>query len=393
MDKEIKLSNFNQTLLWFGAAISLAEILAGTLIAPIGFQKGLIAIIIGHLFGAIIFFLVGYIGAKEKITALQSISFTFGKFGVNLFSLLNVIQLIGWSAIMIKTGALALTMSNQAIPISIFSIIIGLFIFIFIIVGFKNLNYINYFAIIALLILSIILAFIIFNNNLNTSTLNQTTIEKLSFGSAIELSITMPLSWTPLISDYTKNNKNVFSGTFSATISYFIGSSFMFIIGIGSAIYCGNQDIITILLSAGLGIFAIIIALLSTITTAFLDVYSGGISIINIFNKINDKIAASIILVIGILLAVFVSMEQYESFLYFIGSVFAPLFAILLVDYYIYHKFNNNKTDIGALIIWLIGFITYRILLNYQTPIGITLPIMIGSAILFVIYKEIKKYV
>lgn len=41
----------SQFLLWMGAAISIAEIVTGTLIAPLGLAKGTLAIIVGHLIG------------------------------------------------------------------------------------------------------------------------------------------------------------------------------------------------------------------------------------------------------------------------------------------------------------------------------------------------------
>ena len=44
---EKKISVFNSGLIWFGAALSIAEILTGTYFAPLGFGKGLLAIIIG----------------------------------------------------------------------------------------------------------------------------------------------------------------------------------------------------------------------------------------------------------------------------------------------------------------------------------------------------------
>ena len=42
-------SLFENGLIWFGAGVSLAEILTGTYFAPLGFQKGIWAIIIGHI--------------------------------------------------------------------------------------------------------------------------------------------------------------------------------------------------------------------------------------------------------------------------------------------------------------------------------------------------------
>ena len=50
---------FENGLIWFGAAVSLAEILTGTYIAPLGFQKGLAAILVGHLIGCVLLYLAG----------------------------------------------------------------------------------------------------------------------------------------------------------------------------------------------------------------------------------------------------------------------------------------------------------------------------------------------
>ena len=61
-----KSSNLAIALIWFTAAISMAEILTGTWFAPLGWQQGLIAIVVGHFIGGSMFFCAGYIGAKTK---------------------------------------------------------------------------------------------------------------------------------------------------------------------------------------------------------------------------------------------------------------------------------------------------------------------------------------
>ena len=66
--EEKHTSIFENGLIWFGAAVSIAEILTGTYFAPLGFQKGLAAIIVGHIIGCMMFFLAGLIGAwLEKV--------------------------------------------------------------------------------------------------------------------------------------------------------------------------------------------------------------------------------------------------------------------------------------------------------------------------------------
>ena len=54
--KECRTGLFENGLIWFGAGVSIAEILTGTYLAPLGFQKGIAAILLGHLIGCVLFF-------------------------------------------------------------------------------------------------------------------------------------------------------------------------------------------------------------------------------------------------------------------------------------------------------------------------------------------------
>ena len=53
---------FENGLIWFGAGVSIAEILTGTYLAPLGMGKGLAAILIGHIIGCLMLFLAGVLG-------------------------------------------------------------------------------------------------------------------------------------------------------------------------------------------------------------------------------------------------------------------------------------------------------------------------------------------
>lgn len=389
MENNMKTTSFSQALLWFGAAVSIAEILTGALIAPLGLMKGTMAILIGHIIGTLVLFLAGYIGAQSKLPAIESTRISFGKYGSYVFSILNILQLLGWTAVMIINGAQALdgvtkeTLHYQ--NVTLWCILIGALICIWIMIGIKNLSTVNIFAVGALFVFTIILGFIVFKG---TPLHNPVFKETITFGAAVELSVIMPLSWLPLISDYTRYVKNEKAGAVSSALGYFAGSTFMYIIGLGAAIYAGTSDISVILLSAGLGLMALVVVVLSTVTTTFLDAYSAGVSFVNMSKIVSEKSAALIVCVVGVILAIFIPTNQYETFLYLIGSVFAPLFAILITDYYI---LKVQSVDKGCLLngknafIWVVGVIAYRMLMPYNSPIGITLPVMFGIGILSII--------
>lgn len=67
-----------------------------------------------------------------------------------------------------------------------------------------------------------------------------------------------------------------------------------------------------------------------------------------------------------------------ESFLYLIGSVFAPMIAIQIANYYILKKdYSKQQAHVFDLLLWCIGFVVYRQFMNIDTPIGSTVPVMI----------------
>ena len=95
---------FENGLIWFGAGVSIAEILTGTYLAPLGMGKGLAAILIGHIIGCLMLFLAGVIGGRVRKSAMETVKMSFGQKGSILFAVLNVLQLVGWTAIMIYDG-------------------------------------------------------------------------------------------------------------------------------------------------------------------------------------------------------------------------------------------------------------------------------------------------
>ena len=382
-----KTSVFENSLIWFGAAVSIAEILTGTYFASLGFLKGLLAIVLGHLVGCILLFLAGMIGAKTQKSAIDTVKISFGTKGGIFFAILNILQLFGWTGIMIYDGASA---TQGILPIGhfIWCVVIGGLILVWILIGVKNLGKLNVIAISALFLMTIILSFIIFKGGIVFNKGDNS----MSFGAAMELSIAMPLSWLPLISDYTKEAKEPVKATAASSIVYGFVSIWMYIIGMSAALFTMESDIAKILLKAGLGIMGLFIVVLSTVTTTFLDVYSAGVSTESIFSKIKSKWVAVAVTVIGTLGAIILPMDDITGFLYLIGSVFAPMIAIQIADFFILKISNDKKLfSIKNIIIWVTGFIIYRILMKFDTPVGSTIPSMLITIFISVAVSNVFK--
>ena len=194
-----KTTAFQNSLIWFGAAVSLAEILTGTYFAPLGMGKGLLAIIVGHVIGCVLFFLARLIGGRERKSAMETTKMSFGYRGGLLFALLNVLQLVGWTGIMIYDGAVA-TNGIFEVGIWVWSIVIGLLIIVWIAIGITNLGLLNKITMALLFVLTVVLSVVVFRGG----NPGATSADTLTFGAAVELAVSMPLSWLPVISDYTR---------------------------------------------------------------------------------------------------------------------------------------------------------------------------------------------
>ena len=294
---------------------------------------------------------------------------------------MNVLQLVGWTAIMIYDGALA---ADGVMHTGrwIWCLVIGALIILWIVIGITNLGKINTVAMAALFILTLILCKVIFTG----SGVGTPSDDSMTFGAAVELAVAMPLSWLPLISDYTREAKEPVKATAVSVVTYGIVSCWMYVIGMGAAIITGEYDIAQIMLKAGLGILGLLIIVFSTVTTTFLDAYSAGISSETVVSRWNGKHVAIVVTVIGTVAAIVYPMDNITDFLYLIGSVFAPMIAIQIADFFLLKQDKSSRAvHVPNLIIWVIGFVVYRILMNVDIPVGNTLPDMVITIILCLI--------
>ena len=379
--EEKKTSVFENGLIWFGAGVSLAEILTGTYFAPLGFGRGLAAILLGHVIGCALLFAAGLIGGRTGKSAMETVKLSFGKKGALIFAALNVLQLVGWTAIMIYDGALAAD-GVLAAGRWVWCLGIGALIVVWLLVGIRNLGKLNTVAMAALFLLTVVLSVVIFRGH------GAAADGELSFGAAVELAVAMPLSWLPLISDYTRSAEKPAAAPAVSAAVYGLVSCWMYVIGMGAAIFAGESDLAQIILKAGIGAAGLLVIVLSTVTTTFMDAYSAGVSSESLSAKLPGKWVAVAAAVIGTLGAIIFPMDDITGFLYLIGSVFAPMVAIQIADFFLLRRDRSAKGfDWRSLAIWLVGFALYRVLMTVDIPVGCTLPDMAVTALLCVVFR------
>jgi len=380
MDKRTGL--FANGIIWFGVAISVSEIEAGIEIGAAAARDSLwLPLVLGHIFGGILLFFVGLIGARVRLNAMETTKSSFGKYGSKFFAALNTFQLLAWVAVLNAQGASALAGLNLPISFPLTCVILAALIAAWVYVGIRRSANVTTVVMAALAVLLAILSVKLFGLGSSSSAAGNAATA-LKFWNIFEISIAMPISWLPVISDYTKDAEKPVKATAISAIAYTFASLWMYIIGIEiSGIGAGNNIAQAILL-AGLGIPGIIIVVLSTVTTNFLAANSAGESSKAIYSKINPKIAGVVVSFLSAALAISGIMEHYISFLYLIASVFAPMAAVLLVSFY----FSKERTEsLGAwlwnIFAWLAGFIAYQVAEHFDSVfLGPTLLAVIVSA-------------
>ncbi len=367
---------FANGIIWFGAAVSVAEIEAG-----IQSGNNWAALILGHLLGGALLFAVGLIGARARLNAMDSTASAFGKNGAKFFALLNLLQLVGWTSVMIAQGASAIGGLELPLGSTILSIGLAILVAAWIFIGLKDSAHI---ATVAMALLAVLVAILTFKLFGSASAASNASTETLSFWAAFELSVAMPLSWLPLVSDYTKNAERPFAATATSAIVYTIVSIWMYAIGILIA-SSGAENLSKAILSVGLGIPGILIVVFSTVTTTFLDAYSAGESAKTICGRLNPKIVGVIVCAVGVVLSASGIIDRYTSFLHLIASVFAPMAAVFAVSHYIVKR----ALPVWNLVAWAVGFGVYQF--AGESPIGPTMTAMAISAVLALAGKLAKR--
>lgn len=367
-----KTSVFANGVIWFGAAVSVAEIEAG-----IQSGNNWLALILGHLLGGLMLFAVGFMGAKARVNAMESTAGVFGKYGAKFFAVLNVTQLVGWTAVMIAQGSTAVGALFGNAPFAVWCVVLAVLVAAWIFVGLRNFSRVASVAMGLLALLTAVLSFKIFGQAFAEAPVLG---EALPFWVVFEISAAMPLSWLPLISDYTKNAEKPLKATATSAIVYTVVSIWMYAIGMAIA-SLGVATLPAAILAVGLGAVGVVVVIFSTVTTTFLDAYSAGESAKTIYGKLNPKLVGVVVCAIGVLLAISGIIDRYTDFLYLIASVFAPMAAVLVVAHYVVRRGAPSRVIlVWNLVAWFVGFMVYQF--AGESPIGPTLTAMLSSAAL-----------
>jgi nucleobase:cation symporter-1, NCS1 family len=372
------LGLFDLTLLWGNLSVSLLVIVAAAGLVPmLSFKQALLAILIGALAGNLLLGLAGAIGADARVPGMVLLRAPLGRRGSYAPTVLNVAQNLGWSTfelIIISTAAAALSERVfgfearwlWALLFGAVSLALGLFGPI----GFVR-RYVRRFAVWAVAASIVYLTWWALDKA-NLHALWRTGGSGgLSLGQGIDLVIASVVSWTPLAADYTRFARGRRSAFFGAGAGYFLPTLWCFALGAVLVLARDLSDPAQIPSAVASGsVLAVVALLMLTVDEsdeAFADVYSTAVSLQNLVPRASQRTLIVLVAATATGGAIAIDLGNYLTFLYLLGSVFVPLFGVLLADWLV-RGAHYGERDVFAgpavrwetLCAWVVGFGLYQ---------------------------------
>jgi len=407
---ERNLNGMDFLLLWSGAAVSLAEIWAGGLLVPLGITAGILAVLLGHLIGNTPLALGGIIGTKTGLPSMVCIRPSFGVRGSYFATVLNLVQLVGWTGVMLWIGGQA-AQAVRPFPGAGFRgwvLVAGIVTTLWAVLGHRFWKWVQRIAVTALLLLCCVMTYVLFSQYGWDQLTKISSKGSMPFMVGLDLVIAMPMSWLPLVCDYSRFGKSTPAAFWGTWIGYFLVSSWMYVLGLSAALATGSATpesmVLQLMVGMGLALPAVIIVLFSTFTTTFLDIYSTAVSSLNIWPKLGERRGSILCGILGTALALVFPATAYESFLLFIGSVFCPLFGVVLADYFVLRRGKYFEKDSQgrelywyaagfnpwAFVSWAGGFGIYH-LLQRATSLGSSIPSLVITGVIYLALMALWK--
>jgi putative hydroxymethylpyrimidine transporter CytX len=277
---------------------------------------------------------------------MDTVTWDLGGHGGVLAALCNVIQLVGWTVIMIVQAGSALKGVMPELSFTLTVTVLSALVLIWALIFRSPAGRLN--DLMVVLLASLCLALF----------LEALAVDKTAAGAAggsmslilaIELSIAMPVSWLPLIGDYTCRARDKYTAAALPFLGYSLGSIAMYLLGLFIGVTSG-KDIFAFIADSQYRLPACGVVVLSTLTTAFLDLYSAAVSSQLIVKSQNIRTPILIIGLLSAAMAIFFPVEGYslilENFLINIGLVFVPIYTVLFLEFLI------KKPECGRLYNW-----------------------------------------
>lgn len=387
--------------LWFSLGIGLLVLQAGALLTPaLSLGAALGAILVGSMLGVVLLALAGVVGADSGLASMAMLRPALGVRGASVPAIINVIQLVGWGAFeIIVMGDAADALARSAFGVSApaaWTLLFGALATAIAVLGPVSFvrRFLRAWGLWLLLAAAAWLTLRLLATHDLADLFSRPAAGGMGFGGAVDLVVAMPLSWLPLIADYTRFGRSpgaVFRGS---ALGFFVANVWFYALGAAYGLAAGEVSLVAALATAGSGL-ALLLILLDETDNAFADIHSAAVSAATLTPGRVPLMTLGFGIVCT-LIALALPLAQYEGFLLLIGSLFAPLFGVMLADHFWVRrrKVAADEIDrrggaywfaggwnVAGIAAWVIGIATFHAVTALAPGLGATLPALVIAGV------------
>ncbi|MHB1251815.1 MAG: purine-cytosine permease family protein [Acidimicrobiales bacterium] len=320
------------------------------------------AIVVGTVLGTLVVALSGVAGARTGAPAMVLLRGLFGRRLSYVPTVMNVIQLLGWGVFELVTIATAAHTVEPGLARWVYIVMAGAITGL---LTLRPLGAIRILRRVATPVVLVVLGYLsveLLGHHLPSLTHGTWS----GYWAATDTVIAVAVSFAPLAADYTRHSRSTRTAFFGAFIGYSVTQILCYVIGLIALVTVAKNpsDIYGAFIAVPLG--SLCFALLATreLDQSFADVYSSVVSVQNLRPLWDRRVLALGISLLATALALLINIADYENFLVLLGSVFVPMSAVFIVDFFVLARGNwslsGHARRSTMLIPWACGFVVYQ---------------------------------
>lgn len=357
--------NLGVSLLGFTGAMVVLQPIEGGAMLTLG--AAVAATVVGTVLGTLAVALASVPGSRTGAPAMVLLRGLFGARVSYVPTVLNILQLVGWGTFEIVIIASAAHQVAPELPGWSYKLMAGVITTLLALRPLGVIRVLRKYVTVAVAVVLVYLYVQLLRHPIPVTPGSSWR----NFWPAADTALAVAVSWVPVASDYSRHSrspKTAFSATF---VGYTVTQVACYVLGI-IAILTVAQDGSTsqiwgAFIAVALGKVAFAILALREIDQSFCNVYSTAVSTQNMRPRWDRRVLALVIGTIATVLALAINIDNYASFLSLIGSVFVPMFAVLVVDYFFFdgaRRWNlaeHAPARWAMLVPWIVGFAVYQL--------------------------------
>ncbi|MBN9621147.1 MAG: cytosine permease, partial [Actinobacteria bacterium] len=356
--------NLGVSLLGFTGALYVLYPLTGG--AALSLTAAFVALLVGTLLGTAGVVLAAVPGTESGQPAMVLLRGLFGARLSGLPTILNVVQLIGWTTFELVTISTAMQQIAGG-PRWMYVVIGGVLTTLLALRPLGWIRALRRYVTTAVVIAIVYLAVQLLRNPLPP--LNHGTWH--GFWIAVDTVVGVTVSWVPVAADYTRHSRSVRDTVVGAFVGYSVTQIACYVVGLIALVTVAKtgdpHEMFGAFMAVPVGTLAFAVLAVREIDQSFVDTYSTAVSLQNLRPRWDRRALAVVLGALAIVLALVLDIADYQNFLTLIASVFAPLLGVLAIDYYVIGRRRWDLSEAAPsrwvmLLPWLLGFVVYQMI-------------------------------